>query len=80
MVKVGDKVKVQYISDCNANNGKVGTVISERMNKFYPNGDPNEFVWKQSCIIQYLDGSTHTFYDTERMGSGLVSPLIKVAI
>lgn len=78
MVKVGDKVKLSYISDCNPNNNKIGTVTYERMYKYYPNGKPDEFIWKQLCTIEYPDGSTHSVEDTEREGSGVVSPLIKI--
>lgn len=79
MVKVGDKVKLDYISDCNPHNNKVGEVIRESMHKYYPTGNVDEFVLKQSCIIQYLDGSTEQINDTERKGGGVVSPVEKVA-
>lgn len=78
MIKVGDKVKLYYISDCNPHNNQIGKVIDENMYKYYPNGEPNEFVWKQQCTIQYPDGSTECIQDTERKGGGVVSPLIKI--
>jgi hypothetical protein len=78
MIKVGDKVKLFYISDGNPQNNQLGIVIKENMYKYYPNGDPNEYIWKQGCIIQYPDNSTYSVEDTERKGSGVVSPLIKI--
>ena len=78
MIKVGDKVKLSYISDGNPHNNVTGIVSEENVYKYYPNGDPNEFVLKQSCTIQYPDNSTEYVQDTERKGSGVVSPLIKV--
>lgn len=75
MVNVGDKVKLAYISDCNPHNNKIGEVIDARISKYYPNGNPDEFVIKQCCTIQYEDGSTEFVNDTERKGSGLISPL-----
>lgn len=78
MVEVGNKVKIYYISDCNPHNDKIGTVIEEGWYKYYPNGTPNEFLLKQRCTIQYPDGSKIFVQNTERKGSGVVSPLIIV--
>lgn len=78
MIKLKDKVKLKYISDCNPNNNKIGVVIYEHIYKYYPNRDSDEFVLRQGCTIQYPDGSTHSVEDTEREGSGVVSPLLKV--
>lgn len=78
MVKIGDKVKLDYISDCNPHNGKIGVIIELRKHKYYPNGNPNEWIIKQSCTIQYSDNSTESVMDTERKGSGIVSPLTVV--
>lgn len=75
MIKVGDKVKIDYISDCNTHNGEIGTVIEESMYRYYPNGNPNEFVLKQRCAVQYVDGSIGYVLDTKREGSGISSPL-----
>lgn len=78
MIKVGDKVKLNYISDCNPHNNEVGIVIEESKYNYYPNGKPDEFILQQRCTIQYPDNSIEYVQDTERMGSGVVSPLIKV--
>lgn len=78
MVNVGDKVKLDYITDGNPHNGQVGTVIRERKYKYYPNRNPDEFVLKQCCTIQYPDGTKEYVNDTEREGSGLVSPLVEI--
>lgn len=79
MVNIGDKVKVKYISDCNPHNNEIGEVIDTRTHKYYPNGNPNEFIFQQCCTIEYKDGTTEYIIDTDRKGSGLVSPLEKIA-
>lgn len=71
----GDKVKLYYISDCNKNNNKEGTVINNSLYNYYPTGKVDSLVIKQSCTILYDDGNTHIIMDVDREGSGLISPL-----
>ena len=74
-VKVGDKVRLAYISDRNPHNAQIGTVLTERLCKYYPNGKADEFIWRQTCTIEYTDGTTENVADTDAKGSGLVSSL-----
>lgn len=74
-VNVGDHVKVAYIDDANPQNNVVGEVVHEYVYNYYPNGDPLEPVERQGCTIRYPDGSELKIDDTQRNGSGIISPL-----
>lgn len=74
-VKIGDQVKLAYISDGNPQNNIVGIVTQESVYDYYPNGTPDKSVQRQWCTIQYPDGTTTQVDDTQRPGSGIVSPL-----
>lgn len=79
--KVGDKVKIQYISDHSEHNDKVGTITHLNEYKYYPNGHKGDFSViekKTQGIITYDDGTTEDVSDFYRKGSGLVSPVEKV--
>lgn len=77
--KEGDKVKINYISDENPHNGEVGTLTMVRRYKYYPTGDINEFEYRYQGEIEYTDGSTESISDLEMAGSGVISPVQKVA-
>ena len=76
--KVGDKVKIDYISDANEYNGQVGTLTMVRKYKYYPNGNADEFEYKTQGTIKFDDGREFNIPDLNREGSGIVSPVDKV--
>lgn len=76
--KVGDKVKIDYISDANEYNGQVGTLTMVRKYKYYPNGNADEFEYKTQGTIKFDDGKEFNIPDLNREGSGIVSPVDKV--
>ena len=78
LFKVGDKVKIPYISDCHKYNNKVGTIKWLHDYKFYPNTFPSIEEIKTQAIVEYDDGGELEISDLYREPSGLVSKVIKV--
>lgn len=78
MFKLGDRVKLEYISDNNKHNGEIGIITDLRCFNYYPNGDYSIIEKKLSGIITYNDGLTEEIVDFYRKGSGLVSPITKI--
>lgn len=78
LFKVGDKVKIPYISDCHKYNNKVGTIKWLHDYKFYPNTFPSVEEIKTQAIVEYDDGGELEISDLYREPSGLVSKVIKV--
>ena len=76
--KVGDKVKIDYISDANEYNGQTGTLTMVRKYKYYPNGNADEFEYKTQGTIKFDDGKEFNIPDLNKEGSGIVSPVDKV--
>lgn len=76
--KVGDKVRVAYICDCDSRNGQIGTITWLHTHKFYPNGDTSVIEERVQGTITYPDGSVYSPGDMYREGSGVVSPIEKV--
>lgn len=76
--KVGDKVKIDYISDGNKHNGQVGTITWLNEYNYYPKGDESVVEKKTQGTIIYSDGSEEEVNDFYREESGLVSPVQKV--
>lgn len=72
MFKVGDKVKIPYISDCNLHNNKIGTITWLHNYNFYPNGDYSVVEKKTQRTITYDDGTTESVGDFYLKGSGIV--------
>ena len=56
MFKVGDKVKIPYISDCNPHNNKVGIITWLHDYSYYPNGDYSVIEKRTQGTITYDDG------------------------
>ena len=78
MFKVGDKVKIPYISDCNPHSNKVGTIIWLNEYNYYPNKNNSVIEKRTQGTIAYDDGTTEGVVDFYRKGSGIVSPIVKV--
>ena len=78
MFKVGDKVKIPYISDCNKYNNRVGTITWLNQYNYYPNGDYNVIEKKTQGCITFDDGAELHVGDFYRKPSGLVSEIILV--
>lgn len=78
LFKVGDKVKIPYISDCHKYNNKVGTIKWLHDYKFYPNTFPSIEEIKTQAIVEYDDGGELEISDLYREPSGVVSKVIKV--
>lgn len=76
--KVGDKVKIDYISDYNKHNGEIGKITWLNEYKYYPNGDYSVVEKRTQAEITYKDGSTEMISDLYTKGSGLVSPVKKI--
>ena len=76
--KVGDKVKIDYISDYNKHNGEIGKITWLNEAKYYPNGDYSVVEKRTQAEITYKDGSTEMISDLYTKGSGLVSPVKKI--
>lgn len=77
LFKIGDKVKIPYISDCHKYNNKVGTIKWLHDYKFFPNTFPSVEEIKTQAIIEYDDGELE-ISDLYREPSGLVSKVIRV--
>lgn len=75
MFKVGDKVKIAYIRDCDPHNGEIGTLTWLHNYTEYNGVARNE---KTQGIIKYKNGDEHIIDDVYRRESGLVSPVEKV--
>ena len=78
LFKVGDKVKIPYISDCHKYNNEVGTITWLHDYKFFPNTFPSVEEIKTQAIITYDDGGELEISNIYREPSGLVSKIIKV--
>ena len=78
LFKVGDKVKIPYISDCHKYNNKVGIIKWLHDYKFYPNTFPSVEEIKTQAIVEYDDGGELEISDLYREPRGLVSKVIKV--
>ena len=78
LFKVGDKVRIPYISDCNKYNNKVGTIVWLKDWEYYPNGDYSVVEIKTQAKIEYDDKVGIMVKDLYREHSGLVSKVIKV--
>lgn len=78
MFKVGDKVKIKYISDCNPHNNKVGIITWLRSYNYYPNRDYSVIEKRVQGIITYADGTTESVGNFYRKGSGLVSRIERI--
>lgn len=78
--KVGDKVKIEYISDTNPLNGKVGEITWINKYNFYIKGNKYNSVEKYQAKIVYPNGKEISISDLYREGSGVVSPIEKVEI
>ena len=76
--KIGDRVKIEYITDCNKHNGKIGIITNLRSYNYYPNGDCTVVETKTNGVITYSDGTTEEILDFYREGNGLVSSVIKI--
>lgn len=77
--KVGDKVKIKYISDNSRHNNKIGTITWLNEYNYYPNGDYSVIKKKTQGIITYEDGSEEGVSDFYAKGSGITSPVKKVS-
>lgn len=77
--KVGDKVKIEYISDNSRHNNKIGTITWLNEYNYYPNGDYSVIKKKTQGIITYEDGSEEEVSDFYAKGSGITSPIKKVS-
>lgn len=75
MFKVGDKVKIPYISDCNSHNNKVGTITWLHDYNYYPNRDYSVIEKRTQGTITYDDGTTESVGNFYREGSGIVSKI-----
>ena len=75
MFKVGDKVKISYISDCNPHNNKVGTITWLHDYNYYPNGDYSVVEKRTQGTITYDDGTTESVGNFYREDSGIVSKI-----
>lgn len=66
--RVGDKVKVPYISENNVHNNQVGTIMSLEKYYIYFSEDWYDRVEKTRGTVQYEDGSVehvNDFYNKE---------------
>ena len=75
MFKVGDKVKIPYISDCNPHNSKVGIITWLHDYNYYPNRDYSVIEKRTQGTITYDDGTTEGVGNFYREGSGVVSKI-----
>lgn len=75
MFKVGDKVKIPYISDCNPHNNKVGIITWLNDYNYYPNGDDSVVEKRTQGTITYDDGKSFNVSNMYRKGSGVVSKI-----
>ena len=78
MFKVGDKVKIPYIYDCNPHNNKIGTITWLHDYNYYPNRDNSVVETRTQGVITYDDGTTEEVVDFYREPCGIVSEIIKV--
>lgn len=76
--KVGDKVRIQYNSDRNPHNGKIGTITWLHDHKYYPNRDYSVVVMQTQAQILYPDGTAEMVDNIYRAGSGTFSPVEKI--
>lgn len=72
MFKIGDKVKLAYIRDCDPHNGEIGTLT------WLHDYTESDGTRKAQGIIKYQNGDEHTIDDVYRKGSGVVSPVEKI--
>ena len=77
--KVGDKVKIKYISDYSRHNNEIGTITWLNEYNYYPNKDYSVVKKKTQAIITYKDGSEEGVSDLYAKGSGVTSSVKKVS-
>ena len=78
LFKVGDKVKIPYISDGCKFNDKVGIITWLHDYNFYPNGDYSVVEIKTQATIEYENGEKLEISNLYGEPSGIVSKVIKV--
>ena len=78
MFKVGDKVKIPYISDCNPHNNKVGIITWLNDYNYYPNGDYSVIEKRTQGTITYDDETIENIGNFYREDSGIVSKIIAI--
>lgn len=78
LFKVGDKVRIPYISDCNKYNNKVGTIVGLNDWEYYPNKDYSVVEIKTQAVIEYENGEKLEISNIYREQSGVISKVIKV--
>ena len=76
--KKGDNVRIDYISDSNEHNGKIGKLTFIKKYKYFPTGYLGKFKYKYQAIIEYDDNSKEYIQDVYRQESGTVGKIIKV--
>lgn len=75
MFKVGDRVKIKYIGDCNPHNNKIGIITWLHEYNYYPNGDYSVIEKRTQGTITYENGTIESVNDFYRKGSGIVSKI-----
>ena len=78
--KIGDRVRIKYISDCNPYNGVVGIINWLHRYKYYPTGVADKFEYKVQGHILYPCGNIFSVNDMYRDGGGAVSPVEKISL
>ena len=78
LFKVGDKVKIPYISDGCKFNDKVGIITWLHDYNFYPSGDYSVVEIKTQATIEYENGEKLEISNLYGEPSGIVSKVIKV--
>lgn len=73
--KVGDKVRIPYINDCNPHNNKIGIITWLHDYNYYPNRNYSIIEKRTQGTITYNDGTTEGVSDFYRKSSGLVSEI-----
>lgn len=56
-VKVGHRLKLGYICDCDPHNSADCVVTRVHSHRYYPNRDPANFVFRTQIEVQFADGS-----------------------
>lgn len=57
-MKIGDKINVGYLRDCDIHNYKEGKIIWANPFKYYPNGNINEFIMKTQILLEFENKDT----------------------
>lgn len=66
MYKIGDIINVGYHHDNYENNHQNGKITWVHPFKYYPNGDPNEFVMKTQVKVIFDDGDELILIDPNK--------------